>query len=101
MQHLCFNGERYKGRYTIAKHFNSLMRQVAAAGDIAFVIDTLEFQPLDGMVGASLVSLLSLVSQHPSHPSFMGPGMAFGVLLRGHQPSTPSLDFCYTHSVLV
>lgn len=27
-QHLCFNGERYKGRYTIAKHFHDLMRQV-------------------------------------------------------------------------
>lgn len=48
-QRLCFNGEKFKGRYTIAQQFHRTMRQVAGAGEnIVFVVDALDFQELGG-----------------------------------------------------
>jgi hypothetical protein len=47
---LSYCGERLKGRYTIAKHFHGLMRQVSALGDIVLVVDRVDHQPLQGAV---------------------------------------------------
>ena len=65
MQHLSCNGERLKGRYTIAKHFHTLLRQVAAAGDIAFVVDALDFQQLAEAVSATTVACLGCSKPSP------------------------------------
>lgn len=50
LQQLCYCGEKLKGRYTIAKHFHGLMRQVSALGDIVLVVDRVDHQPLQGSV---------------------------------------------------
>jgi hypothetical protein len=50
LQHLCYCGEKLKGRYTIAKHFHSLMRQVAGLGEILLQVDKVDHQPLQGAV---------------------------------------------------
>jgi hypothetical protein len=49
-QHLCYCGEKLKGRYTVAKRFADLMRQVSALGDIVLVVDQVDYQPLQGAV---------------------------------------------------
>lgn len=50
LQHLCYCGEKLKGRYTLAKHWHGLMRQVSALGDIVLVVDKVDHQPLAGAV---------------------------------------------------
>ncbi len=52
-QHLCYCGEKLKGRYTLAKHWHGLMRQVAALGDIVLQVDKVDQQPLAGAVSVS------------------------------------------------
>lgn len=52
-QHLCYCGEKLKGRYTLAKHWHGLMRQVAALGDIVLQVDKVDQQPLAGAVSGS------------------------------------------------
>lgn len=50
VQHLCYCGEKLKGRYTLAKHWHGLMRQVSALGDIVLQVDKVDQQPLAGAV---------------------------------------------------
>ncbi|GAB4819369.1 hypothetical protein N2152v2_006415 [Parachlorella kessleri] len=71
--HLSYNGERLKGRYTIAKHFHTLLRQVAAAGDIAFVVDALDFQQLEGAADTLLVQTRVDVVNRAVGPDEGGP----------------------------
>jgi hypothetical protein len=49
MQHLQVNGKSLKGRYTIASHFATMMRQVAAMGDVRLCVESHEYQRLDGV----------------------------------------------------
>ena len=53
LQHLCYCGEKLKGRYTIAKHFHGLMRQVAGLGEILLQVDKVDHQPLQAAVSVS------------------------------------------------
>lgn len=67
---LCYCGEKLKGRYTIAKHFHGLMRQVSALGDIVLVVDRVDHQPLQGSVDTVLIQTrVSVVREAPNSSS--------------------------------
>jgi hypothetical protein len=53
MQQLCYCGEKLKGKYTIAKRFHDLMRQVSMLGDIVLAVDKVDHQALQGAVSSS------------------------------------------------
>ena len=50
LQQVCYDGEKLKGRYTAAKHWHGLMRQVSALGDIVLIVEQVDHQPLAGAV---------------------------------------------------
>lgn len=52
LQHLTYCGERYKGRYTIAKHWHGLMKAAGGLGDVVLAVEHLDHQPLAGAVSA-------------------------------------------------
>lgn len=64
--HLCYCGEKLKGRYTLAKHWHGLMRQVAALGDIVLQVDKVDQQPLAGAPDTVLIQTrVSVVNEAP------------------------------------